>query len=245
MSRASVARSAPDLPSTSRTGKGYFHKSELPWTSLIFLLPFLVFYEVGKRSFTTDVTAFAWMQDFFRLFGAYGRHLPALAVVGILLSWHIARKDPWDIAPKHLLGMLLESVLLAIPLLLVGLVVARYLPMMSVTEALVGRIVLSVGAGIYEELVFRLAAFAVLSFVLVDLLRVPRFWANLLMVVIASLAFSLYHYWGHEAFQWHTFAFRTLAGFYFGAVFAVRGFGISAGTHAAYDVIVNALRCLA
>ncbi|HEY7090554.1 MAG TPA: CPBP family intramembrane glutamic endopeptidase [Tepidisphaeraceae bacterium] len=251
MSRASSARaaSASDAAGSSSKGrqaKGYFQKSELPLHSLVFILPLLIIYEVGKQYYSTDVTAFVWMQDFLRLCGAYGRHLPALGVVGILLSWHIARKDSWQVAPKHLFGMALESVALAIPLFLIGLVASRYLPMMMPTlgRAWAGRVVLSIGAGIYEELVFRLAAFAILSFLLVDVLEVPKGWAGLLMVVTSSLAFSLYHYWGYEPFQLRTFAFRTVAGFYFGAVFAFRGFGISAGSHASYDIIVNTLRCM-
>jgi hypothetical protein len=254
MSRATTAArpaSSSDAAGTSssarsRLAKGYFQKSELPLHSLVFILPFLIIYEVGKRYYSTDVTAFVWMQDFLRLCGAYGRHLPALAVVGILLSWHIARKDPWQVAPKHVLGMVAESIALAIPLFLIGLVASRYLPMMpNFSRAWAGRVVLSIGAGIYEELVFRLAAFALLSFLLVDVFDLPKVWASLLMVVMSSLAFSLYHYWGYEPFQVRTFAFRTAAGFYFGAVFAFRGFGISAGTHASYDIIVNTLRYMA
>jgi membrane protease YdiL (CAAX protease family) len=106
-------------------------------------------------------------------------------------------------------------------------------------------IVLSVGAGIYEELVFRLIAFAGLSFLFVNVMRLRPTPANLLMVVISSLGFSLYHYLGHEGFQLRSFAFRTMAGFYFGAVFAFRGFGISAGAHASYDIIVSLLRWIA
>jgi hypothetical protein len=216
----------------------------MPLTSLVFILPFLMIYEIGKRSFATDVTAFAWMQDFFRLFGAYGRHLPALAVVGILLTWHIARKDPWRVTPKYLLGMIIESSALAIPLFLMGLAIARYVPMMALDRAFAGRVILSLGAGIYEELIFRLAAFALMSILLIDILNLRKSWAILLMVVISSMGFSLYHYLGHEAFAWRTFAFRTAAGFYFGAVFAFRGFGVSAGTHAAYDILVTTLRYL-
>jgi membrane protease YdiL (CAAX protease family) len=64
------------------------------------------------------------------------------------------------------------------------------------------------------------------------------------MVVSSSLLFSLYHYLGHEQFDLRTFAFRTAAGAYFGAVFIFRGFGITAGTHAAYDIYIVALRAL-
>jgi membrane protease YdiL (CAAX protease family) len=83
-----------------------------------------------------------------------------------------------------------------------------------------------------------------LSFVFIDLMGMKRGWAGLLMVVSSSLLFSLYHYLGHEQFDLRTFAFRTAAGAYFGAVFVFRGFGITAGTHAAYDIYIVALRAL-
>jgi membrane protease YdiL (CAAX protease family) len=105
--------------------------------------------------------------------------------------------------------------------------------------------VLSVGAGIYEELVFRLAAFTVLNLLLLDVLGMRRFWAHLLIVAASSLLFASYHYLGDEAFHWRTFAFRTLAGAYFGLIFVLRGYGITAGTHAAYDLLIVSLRALA
>jgi membrane protease YdiL (CAAX protease family) len=246
MSRATAAKAgaAPAKSSAAPKSNGYFARSELPLTSLLFLLPFLLLYEAYDREVAGDIRAFSWMQDFFEFFGATGRHLPALGVVGILLAWHIARGDRWHVAPRHLIGMLVESMLLAVPLILVGFVAARYLPMAAVTITVPGWLQLSVGAGIYEELVFRLIAFTLLSLLFIDLLGMKRFWAYLLMVLTSSLAFSLYHYWGNEPFVMRTFAFRTFAGVFFGAVFAFRGFGVSAGTHASYDILINLLQSL-
>jgi CAAX prenyl protease-like protein len=64
------------------------------------------------------------------------------------------------------------------------------------------------------------------------------------MVLISSLLFAGYHYLGSEHFIWQTFVFRTAAGLYFGAIFVFRGFGITAGSHAAYDVMIVLLRIL-
>ncbi|HVT90741.1 MAG TPA: hypothetical protein VHD56_17945, partial [Tepidisphaeraceae bacterium] len=160
MSRAVTARAArPATKGRPAPGKGYFQRSELPLASLIFLTPLLIIYEAGTRYFSSEIVAFTWMQGVFHLVGASGRHLPALAVVSILLACHIVRHDPWEVRPAHLFGMVLESVLLAIPLMLIGTVAAHYLPMFAANNRLVSLIVLSVGAGIYEELVFRLIAF--------------------------------------------------------------------------------------
>ena len=264
MTRASAAASGAGSRrngSSSKAGgagqaRGYFARSELPLVSLAFVLPFVILYEVGTWYFTADpmrqteqrIIAFNLMQEFFALFGASGRYLPAMAVVLILLSWHVARQDPWRVEPRYLAGMLAESAVLAVPLVVMGFVVTQYmeqyLPLFA-SRRTGSLVVLSIGAGIYEELVFRLAAFTVLSFVLVDLMGMKRVWAGLAMVVISSLLFSLYHYLGAERFDLRTFSFRTAAGCYFGTVFAFRGFGITAGTHAAYDLLIVALRTLA
>jgi membrane protease YdiL (CAAX protease family) len=219
---------------------------------LVFLLPLIVLYEVGTWQFASDplrhteqrIIAFTILKQFFALFGATGKYLPALAVVGILLAWHIARRDRWQVQLPHLAGMAIESALLSIPLMGLGFVIARYLPLWSTSQShpLPGLLVLSIGAGIYEELVFRLIAFTALSLLFIDVLGMKRGWANLLMVAGSSLLFSIYHYLGHEPFKLQTFAFRTGAGLYFGAVFVFRGFGITAGSHAAYDMLVVLLR---
>jgi membrane protease YdiL (CAAX protease family) len=262
VSRAGAAggagASSKKSSSSARTPSGYFQRSELPLTSLAFLLPLVVLYEMGTRAWVTDpvhqteqrIIAFNLMARFFELFGATGKYLPCLAVVGILLAWHVARRDKWHVKPAHVGGMALESVILALPLIVLGRVAEGYLSQVTLagTDMLdrlghaKGLLVLSIGAGVYEELVFRLITFTVLSFVLADLLEMNKTAASLLIVVIAGLLFSGYHYLGNEPFRWWTFAFRAVAGMYFGAVFLCRGFGITAGCHAGYDLVIVGLR---
>lgn len=253
MSRADAAagnarqRSSP-AANLAAGVSGYFRRSELPWHSLLFVLPMVVLYEIGTRQFAsrpveTRIIAFTMMRDFFLLFGASGRYLPAIAVAGILLAWHIARKDPWDIHLPTLAGMGFESISLAVPLVLIGYLFRHYLPLLA-AEHWRGDVVLSLGAGIYEELVFRLACFAVLHLVLVDFLGLPKRSGILLVVLLSAVLFAAYHYLGSETFQLRSFAFRTIAGIYFGAIFLCRGFGLTAGSHAAYDIMIVTLRLL-
>ena len=258
MSRAATARRGAGTAKVSASApprvEGYFQKSELPLASLPFLLPLVVLYEVGTRHFAWSpvyhgeqrIIAFALMQRFFLLFGASGRYLPAMAVVGILLAWHIARRDEWRVRASTLAGMLLESAVLALPLLLLGRLASSYVPQTaaaSQSEA-ANLLILSVGAGIYEELMFRLISFTLLNFLLIDLLRIRKSWSYLLMVLVSAVGFAGYHYLG-EPFRWQTFAFRTAAGIYFGIVFIFRGLGITAGVHAGYDFFIVLLRLLA
>jgi membrane protease YdiL (CAAX protease family) len=231
----------------------YVDESARPLTILVFLLPLIVVYELGTWHYATDpggmverrVRAFQWMQEFFVMVGATGRYLPPLTVVGVLLSWHIARGDVWRVRPGVLAGMTVEGIAWSLPLLAVSLVAVRlvteWLSPLSVasssgnTSAL---LVLSIGAGVYEELVFRLIAFALLSLLLMDLLRIGRWISAPLIVIVSAACFAFYHYLGGEPFSWQSMVFRTFAGVYLGALMLSRGFGITAFAHICYDIFV-------
>jgi membrane protease YdiL (CAAX protease family) len=244
--KAGGAKAGPIF--NSKTIDGYFRRSELPLHSLAFLLPMLVLFELGTYFHPSDPIAFRMLQIFFLQLGATGRFLPALLLVGILVSWHLIRRDPWRVRVETLWGMALESVLLSLPLIALGLSFARWhihVPLYGNGEAWRDNTILSLGAGLYEELVFRLILMTLLVVILGDFLRMPGFWPGLLMVVISSVLFSMYHYLGHETFQWRSFAFRTVAGLYFAALFLTRGFGITCGCHISYDILVVAMQAWA
>jgi membrane protease YdiL (CAAX protease family) len=267
MSRASTSnprKGAPTALPIEPMADGYLGQSTLPLTSLLFLIPLIVVYEVGTGWYASDpishveqrIVAFNDLQHFFGLFGATGRYMPAAAVVAILLACHVMRRDNWSTTRLGvLMGMCVESVMYAVPLVTLGYVFQHYLLVHPVSDNWRRLLVLSIGAGIYEELVFRLILFHLLHMILVDLLHVPKGRALPAMVVISAISFSLYHYQlpifnfsgftGSEPFEWQSFIFRTLAGIYFGMIFLVRGFGLTAGAHASYDVTIVLLRLVA
>lgn len=255
MSRAVASRATARAPAATRAlPGGYLKQSQLPLASLVFLLPFLILYEVGTRQFAFDpvhqteqrIIAFNLMLQFFQMLGATARYMPPLAVVFLLLACHVVRNDPWRVKASTLLGMLVESFAWALPLLALGTITAHwlshFLPLMPLHGDGRALFVLSLGAGIYEELVFRLVALAILHTVLIDFIRLPRLWGYLGMVVISSFAFAFYHYLGAEPFSWRSLAFRTAAGAYFAGLFLLRGFGITAFAHSSYDLLVIYLR---
>ncbi|MDB5356450.1 MAG: Abortive infection protein [Phycisphaerales bacterium] len=259
MTRAAVAGNGGE--SILLTPPGYLRRATLPLPSLVLLLPMVVMYEVGTRYLTTaarhghdqQIIAFSKLQEFFHLFGATGRHLPALAVVAILLAWHIARNDTWQVELATVIGMVAESIMLSLPVLLLGFAINRYLTLAgvspapgsaitSVADGVRDRLIMDLGAGIYEEFLFRLVLFTLFSMIFKDLLKLQTGLVYLLMVVISGVLFSAYHYWNPtERLVWRIFAFRALAGIYFGIIFLFRGFGITAASHTFYDIIVTLL----
>jgi hypothetical protein len=227
---------------------GYLGRSQLPLTCLLFLLPFLALYEIGTRFWGSDpvrhtqqrIIAFTWLQKFFYFCHAGGTYLPAMAIVGVLLAWHIARKDAWELDFATATGMGLESAVLSLPLLALSWLASRQVPG-RLDGSAVHHLVSSIGAGIYEEFLFRLVAFTLLTILLVDWLRFPPGRSAFATVCGSALLFAAYHYLGNETFQLRSFVFRTTAGIYFGLLFLFRGFGITAGVHAAYDISIVTL----
>jgi membrane protease YdiL (CAAX protease family) len=102
---------------------------------------------------------------------------------------------------------------------------------------MVANLIFAIGAGLYEELVFRLMAIALLHLVLVDLFGLPWRWGAVIAVAGSAALFAGYHFTGDNAFTWSRFLYFFAAGLYFAAIYVLRGFGIVAAVHAFYDVV--------
>ena len=234
-----------------RRREGYLRQSRRPLASLVFVLPLVAVYEIGTYWFHLDaagnterrIVAFNWIRQAFAHLGATGPFLAPAAVVAMLLGWHIFARHPWRLRPMVPVVMAGESALLCLPLiLLVGLLTGTHLLATASSDEVAGLVVLGIGAGIYEELLFRLVGFVLLHAILVDLLKAPAGIALCLTIAITSIVFAAYHHvGGGEPFTVLAMAFRSAAGVWLGLVFALRGFGLAAGAHAAYDVLLVAL----
>lgn len=230
------------------SAQGYWTESRRPLASLVFIAPLLVIYELGVVALKVQTGADVWMRKTLDLLG-FGQHLllPILTV-GILVGWHYIRRHPWRVPAGVLPGMLAECLLLAIVLRLVlqlqkglvGLVAGTGTASLAEQSTrLAGGIIGYLGAGIYEELLFRLILLS-LTIWLLTRLGLPAGRSFLVGVIVTSALFAVAHYVGPygESFQTFSFVFRFVAGVFFSVLFVYRGFGIAAGTHAFYDILV-------
>jgi membrane protease YdiL (CAAX protease family) len=99
--------------------------------------------------------------------------------------------------------------------------------------------ILYCGAGVYEELVFRVFLLGLLILVLTKLFHMEHAYAAAWSVLLGAIIFSAFHHVGGEAFNWGRFLQRAFAGLYFAALYVNRSFGIAAASHALYDVVVG------
>jgi hypothetical protein len=102
------------------------------------------------------------------------------------------------------------------------------------------RLMLSLGAGLYEELFFRVVLVSLLAWGARRLLGWRPLVAGVFAVVLGAFLFSGFHYIGPygDQLQLFSFTYRMIAGLFFSGLYLLRGFGITAWTHALYDVLV-------
>lgn len=221
------------------------------------MAPLLLAYELGVAWLGGDSAgalrtgADAWMRRGLGALGLTDRWLlPGLLIVG-LLAWQAFSRSEWRFRPSTLAGMALESLVLAVALVGLSRLVdlgfvaierngPRALAAGGTGPGWLAPLVAFVGAGVYEESLFRLLLVPAFYLALRGL-QTPRVLASSTAVTVSALLFSLAHHAGTpgEAFTWFAFVFRWLAGVYFAWVFVVRGFGVAVGTHTAYDVLVG------
>ncbi len=273
----------------------YLERTSRPIYAIVFLLPFIVFYELCVLFIRTDVLnqspilvdTFVWLQKFLGSLGFGGKLAwvaPPLVVVVILTALQITSGKRWRFWLGDVWRMAVECVLLAVPLVVLVLfinslgqsqrdaawfdgtstaaqntaitscsaVTADSLPADSTEPGgamswkyWVANIASGIGAGIYEELIFRLILICVLMMLFQDVLGLNHKSSIILSVLISAALFSAHHHIDflsgqpnqRDLFNWMRFSFRTIAGVYFAVLFAIRGFGITAGTHAFYNII--------
>jgi len=281
------------------TRDSYLERTSRPVYAIVYLLPFIIFYELGTIFINTDVlsqtqvrvVAFVWLQELLRYLGFGGKFLwatPALVVVVILLAYQLVSGKRWWVSFGDILPMTIECTLLAVPLIVLSLFLhnqpvyknSAAIDNMPATvqvaaeratglvqlqnpppthtgaarqgPALLAEIVTGIGAGIYEELLFRLVLICTLMLLFQNVLGWGKGNSIAMSVLISAALFAAHHNVDFlsgqpnqmDLFDWPKFIFRIMAGVYFAILFAIRGFGITAGTHALYDIIATLINAL-
>lgn len=244
-----------------KVGLSYWRASRAPRYSFLFALPLLVLYEAMAALLPESAThgvrngADVLLRTAFRLLaGPRGPLVLGLIVVGACIAVAVrdARRHGGGVDQLRVGifgGMLAESIVLALAFgAVVGVATARLLGAfgllaMAPPIAALGlptQLMVSLGAGLYEELVFRVLLVSALAAGARTLAGAGPRAAGVFAVVVGALVFSAFHYIGPygDALELRSFVFRAIAGVAFSAIYLLRGFGIVAWTHALYDVFL-------
>ena len=241
-------------PTSSISFREYLEESSDLYTSIILVIPLFVAYQLGVlltggvRNGVDFMSSLLWMAAGDDLITYLGIN------VGILGAFCVAlyvMRDHGVFRPRLFPLVVAESTVYALIFgsAVVGMMGVFGLDVLLATgnagePGIISSVVLSFGAGLYEEIVFRLVLMGGMFYAATKWAKLPTAVAAIGAVIVSSLIFSGVHYIGSlgDAFTLGSFLFRFFAGVLLAAIFYVRGFAVAVYTHAIYDIIVMVFR---
>ena len=248
MTRSQPARPVP-RPSPIATGHGDLA------ASLVLIFPLLLAYEIGVLFAGHVNGADVVTRSLYGVVGSRGGYLLIHAVFALAFLLWVRRDRRWTTLSIEIAApVILEAAVYALTLGALGALIVERLLGLGITGS---SIVSALGAGVHEELVFRLGAMAGLVALLgrsslgkahgggprsnpEGIAKVCRRVAVGLALVGSAVLFAAAHHVGShgEVFTAHAFAYRCVAGFVFGLVFWYRSLAHAVYAHALYDLVV-------
>ena len=225
-------------------------------------LPLLIAYEVlilmvnSNQELIIRVGADIWLKQIFAVLGVKGQiTIGAITIFIGVFIFFLERKKEINIRISYFPWIIIESLFYSVFLTILISYTVNYLfsinsdlePSISILSSsfsensMLLQIALSIGAGLYEELFFRVLLISLLFFIIKNLVFNKTYLSYILSASIAAIIFSAVHYIGTlgDEFTVQSFAFRFLFGLAFNFLYVIRGFGVVAWTHALYDILLT------
>ena len=230
-----------------------------PLTNLLLVFPLFLVYEVGVLAIPSvhngaDLITSEMLHLLHGNIGAYLVANGALAIGFIILCLAMRRHGSFN--PRLFVPVLLESTIYALTMgSLICFVMVDFLhvdpkmwirPLLATGPAdagLAGKLILAIGAGVHEELLFRLIMVGGGVWLLERGLGMRRSVAIVIAFIVSSVLFSAaHHVIGGEPWRVGAFTYRVLCGLFFATLFQTRGLAVAVYTHALYDIYVLIVR---
>ncbi len=239
------------MSSLAQPIKNYFTQSKGILYSYFLALPLLILYEILIRVSQPDqeymvrISVDIWFSLLFTAFGldAFSFTFLLAAIAGAVIVYN-KRSQLSDLKVRYFGLMLLECLIYAFALALIINLLLGWTFNLSSGWALnelskLQLFALSLGAGLYEELFFRVILVSALFFIFSKIFE-SKNSSYVWSITIAALIFSGVHYVGEFGDIWslRSFLFRFMFGLGLNLIYVKRGFGCAAWTHALYDIIV-------
>ncbi|MCS6900221.1 MAG: CPBP family glutamic-type intramembrane protease [Polyangiaceae bacterium] len=212
-------------------------------TDLALTLPLFVIYHLGvvflpvrnaADLVTSQLTALA--ANNLGLYLVLTLALGSTITLGLLFFGH-REKLRWE----SFVLVAIEGILYAMAMRTVASLIVGFLPLGPFPDAqssIFGAVVMSVGAGFYEEIAFRVIAFGLGARLILSLDEWSPWLVYPLWALVCAVGFSLWHHLGAmgEPFALKPFLFRTICGLVFTLIYGFRGFAPAVWTHTLYDI---------
>ncbi len=233
--------------------KQYFENTNNLLYSFLVSLPLFFLYEIlilisqPSGDAIVRISVDVWIKSLFSSLGvsAISFSLLIIAIVGLFILYK-EKERLKTLKFAYFPMLLLEATIYAIVVAFISQSLVSFMLNMAASDPIATltstqQLALSLGAGLYEELFFRVILVTV--FILIFTKVFGKKWAAVTAsVVLSALLFSAVHYIGSmgDAFTLGSFLYRFLFGLILNGIYVWRGFGVAAWTHAIYDIMVIA-----
>ena len=204
--------------------------------SLVLVFPLLLAYEIGVLFAGRVNGADVVTRALYATIGSRTLYLLLHAAIAASFLLWIRRGQRWGTLQLEIvLPVVLEAAIYAFTLGSAIMLILQHVLGLGITG---NSVVSALGAGVHEELVFRLGLLAGCVAVFRGLGRT----GVALAFAISAVAFAAAHHVGAngEPFTTHAFAFLIFAGLAFGAIFWFRSLAHAVYAHVLYDLVVAA-----
>jgi len=226
--------------------KSYLNNSKSFYYSLLFISPLFFIYELMcwiqyvNEIFSIRNSADIFFQNIIREIFNDLTPLILLFVIPFIFIYNRKKIFKINYVMSTFFIMLFETIFWTI--LFVILVGSFNTLLLSIVhdKIFIEQYYLALGAGIWEEYLFRVVIMFVLIYILNNILNYNYFFSAILSILISSVLFSLFHHLGPfgEVFIYSNFFLRTFAGIFLGLLYLLRGYGIVVYTHVFYDFFI-------
>ena len=218
-------------------------------SSILFISPFIILYEILcyfiflNKDYEIRNLADVFIRDKFYILGEISQLLYIFILISIVVVYVVYNYQKYDLytfSLSYSIFMILEGLFYSFLLLLIinGVDVFSIENQVNDYPYFIN-FYSSVGAGIWEEIFFRLILFGMFTYICKTIFKNKRF-SVFISLILSSLLFSLFHYYGNlgEMFLLDTFIIRFVAGVLLCLIYINRGLGIVCVTHICYDVFL-------
>ena len=229
--------------------RNYFLSTKDFFYNVILIFPLLIAYEILGLTVNYNLPfeirngADVLLRQLFLSFGEFG-HISLFGFLLIIpfLFFMNGKKNRLkdNIKISYLILIIIEGLLFGVLLNIIFINTPNLLILGKASLGIYEKLYLAIGAGIFEELIFRFFLIGLLSYLIIKIFKLDSILILILLIFISSFIFSGFHYIGSfgDIFNWKTFLLRFFAGCYLGILYVFRGFGVCVISHIIYDFII-------
>ena len=221
-----------------------------PINQLVVILPLLVIFHVGSYlAGRSNLLMPVYIQNALEWVGLNIPFFTAGVILIVLVCQQLMHHESWKINGWSVLRIYLESILWVLPLVALAWLTTNTMPASilppqeSPAMDIIRKIMGAIGAGVYEEFVFRLVLLQGLLLLFIDILKSDKFATTIISIFVVSVVFTACHFTMGEltsltTLNWSRVIFLLLAGCMWGVLAVWKGYAYAACSHVWWDLLV-------